>query len=168
MRSTNKRIVTALSSVAMAAACLGFVSDAQADVQTQSATCSLATLKGAYGVKLDGVVQAQGNPERKLDVVATMTFDGAGNFDANFVGRINGDPIAATISKNPYSVNATCIGKLELTQAFRGFTNVSATFVIVERGKELFIVVDGTTSPVPVVVQVSGEAERLGGGDRDR
>ncbi|MCX7899547.1 MAG: hypothetical protein N2444_05615, partial [Methylocystis sp.] len=129
------------------------------------------TLKGAYGVKLDGIVQQNRDtptPERKLNVVATVTFDGAGRFTASFVGRINGDSISATIPApgNPYTVNADCTGTMKLTQVFRGFSDVPASFVIVERGKELFIVVDATTAPT--VIQVSGEAERIGGRGFDR
>ncbi len=165
MRSNRKRIFKLLSPFALVAACIGFASGASADSWR---TCSLSTLKGAYGARLSGVVQVPTLPERKLNAVAKLTFNGAGAFDASFVGRINGDPLTpSAISAGAYTVNSDCTGTLELTQVFRGFANVQAAFVIVEQGDELFFVVNAAPPPAnPAIIQIDGAAERINGGER--
>lgn len=94
----------------------------------------------------------------------------AGKFNASLVGRINGDSLTpSTITAGAYSLNGDCTGRLELTQIFRGFSNVQAAFVVVERGRELDLVVDAAPPPAnPAIIQIGGEAERVGGDRSDR
>ncbi|WP_424362796.1 hypothetical protein [Methylocystis parvus] len=163
MRSAYNRILQSLTVAAMCILASGAMADG-------GRTCSLSTLKGAYGAKLNGVVQVPSLPERKINAVAKLTFNGAGAFDASFIGRINGDPLApSTITAGLYSVNADCTGILELTQVFKNFNNVQAAFVIVEQGGELFFVVNAAPPPAnPAIIQIDGEADRINGGGERR
>jgi hypothetical protein len=164
MGSTCKRIVAVLSVVAAGTVFLGVEPNAKAD---PAPVCSLSSLRGTYGVKLDGIVQVPTNPERKLDLVASVTFDGAGNFNASKVfGQINGTQISTPFA-GTYTVSSDCTGAMDLTKVFNGFSNVMAALVVVDRSNELFLVVEAPLPPTnPAIIQVSGEAERLGGRDR--
>jgi hypothetical protein len=156
MLSASKRM-----SAAVAAASLLTVFSASGASATG---CTLASLKGVYGVRLSGIVQVPKLPERKINAVATLTFNGVGGFNASFVGRINGDALTpSSITGGAYTVRSNCTGNIELTQIFKGFTGVQAAFVIVEQGAELFFVVNAAPPPAnPAIIQVDGVAERGG------
>ena len=59
---------------------------AQSEKGTGVRRCSSRTLKGAYGVKFEGVRVGIG----PIASVTRFTFDGDGNFAANEIGRFNG------------------------------------------------------------------------------
>lgn len=158
MRSMSKGFASRLSLLALAALGLGFAPNANAG---QTHGCSLSSLRGAYAVKLDGVLQVPSLPERKINLIASVTFDGAGKFNATVTGRINGDPVTGPFA-GVYSLASDCNGALDLTQVFKGFSNVQADIIAIERGKELFLVIDSPAPPTnPAIIQVSGVAKRL-------
>jgi hypothetical protein len=157
-----------LSSAILGAAFLTAAAVSGASAHQAGRGCSPASLRGAYAVRLSGIVQVPGLPERKLNAVATLTFNGAGSFDANFVGRINGEQLTpSSVNAGAYTVGADCTGTLELSQLFRGFTGVQAAFVMVGQGDELFFVVNAPPPQTnPAIIQVDGVAKRAGGGFR--
>jgi len=160
MRPTAKKFMTSLSALAIGAFCLGSAPAAKAD--SAAPLCSLATLKGHFGVKSNGTVTAPGNPARPLELIAVLSLDGAGNFNASPVyGDINGDTTKIPSSfTGTYVVNSDCTGALDLTKAFLGFTSVSAPFVSVSRTRQLLLVVEAPAATNPAVVDISGSAER--------
>jgi len=131
------------------------------ETSQQPLACSLMTLKGAYGFKFEGTILLP-PPEKRLNAVALVTFDGAGTFAGSEVGRRDGVPLPTTFS-GTYTVSSNCAGTLDLSQVFGATGSVQAAFTIVERGRELFLVVDSPAT------QIGGVAERVGGhGDRSR
>jgi len=156
------RASSVLTLVLASAACLASVSGANA---RDFYNCSVRHMQGPYAVKLDGILQVPTLPERRINLVANVTFDGAGTFSANAMGRINGDQILTAFT-GTYTVQSNCIGAMDLSGIFKGFSKVQADFVGVEGGEELFLVVDSPAPPAnPAIIQVSGVAKR--GHDRE-
>ena len=102
-------------------------------VQAQEG-CSVASLKGAYGFYRTGTTAVG-----PLGAVGIATFDGAGNSTAIQTIRKNGkttsdlftDPGIAA----PYQIEPNCAGKLLSSDG-----SIFAEFVVVDRGRELFII----------------------------
>lgn len=94
--------------------------------------CSLATLKGTYGVLEEGTIvqQIPGFPPPPLPfaVAATVSFDGAGKLSGSATASINGfvntGPVTGT-----YTVNPDCTYSDEFTDSL-GFTNHHAGAII--------------------------------------
>jgi hypothetical protein len=81
-------------------------------------TCSLATLKGTYGVLEQGTVVGQlpGFPPPPFPVVnsATPTYDGAGNFSGTYTLSVGGAIVPGRFT-GTYSVNPDCTYSDEFT-----------------------------------------------------
>jgi hypothetical protein len=108
---------------------------AQADRGPGSHRCSSRTLKGAYGVKFEGVRVGIG----PVASVSRLTFDGEGNFTTNEVGRFNGNLVQRTFS-GQYTVNEDCTGFLSFPSTLTGPPrDVRGDFVIVDGGQEFFL-----------------------------
>jgi hypothetical protein len=108
---------------------------AQADRGPGSRRCSSRTLKGAYGVKFEGLRVGIG----PIASVSRFTFDGEGIFTASEIGRFNGSPVQRSIT-GQYSVNEDCTGILSFTSNVSGQPqNVRGDFVIVDGGQEFFL-----------------------------
>jgi hypothetical protein len=105
--------------------------------------CSLATLKGNYGVSQSGWETK--NPKAPLEpfaIVGTVAFDGAGNFSttATAVQPMPGPQnfIPQTIeASGTYTVNSDCTGSL----TFTGPGVLTANLVIIGGGTEVFGIV---------------------------
>ncbi len=93
--------------------------------------CNLLTVKGSYGYLNTG--SAFGTT---LASVGTMTFDGAGLVSGNdtnsFGGSISSSPFTGS-----YTVNADCTGTVAVSF---GFFTINNNMVIVDNGKEIFII----------------------------
>ena len=113
----------------------GSTAQAQGDRGPGVRRCSSRTLKGAYGVKFEGVRVGIG----PIASVSRMTFDGDGIFTASEVGRFNGIAVQRTIS-GQYTVNDDCTGFVSFLSNLSGQPQqVRGDFVVVDEGKEFFI-----------------------------
>ena len=108
---------------------------AQADRGPGSRRCSSRTLKGAYGVKFEGVRVGVG----PIASVSRFTFDGEGNFTTSEIGRFNGNPVQRAFS-GPYTVYEDCTGFLSFPYTVTGQPHdVHGDFVIVDEGQEFYL-----------------------------
>jgi len=109
---------------------------AQADKGPGSRKCSTRTLIGAYGIKFEGR-SLLGGP---FVSISRITFDAAGQFTTNEIGRFNGEPIDRTFT-GPYTVNDDCTGFLDFSSDLSDPPHEAhGDFVIVDGGKEFFVV----------------------------
>lgn len=114
---------------------LDIVPVAQAQSGSGSRRCSTRTLNGAYGIKFEG---------QKIGVgpfvsVSRITFDGAGQFTTNEIGRFNGNLVQRSFT-GPYTVNEDCTGILDFSSTISNPPHeASGNFVIVNQGQEFFV-----------------------------
>jgi hypothetical protein len=106
--------------------------------------CNLQTVKGSYGYLSTG--SFFGTP---LASVGSMTLDGAGNISGNDTNSFGG-----SVSSNPftgsYSVNADCTGTLAVSF---GFFTIDNHMVIVDNGKEIFVIETNPGSVATLVLK---------------
>jgi hypothetical protein len=95
--------------------------------------CNLLTVKGSYGYLNTGSFGVV-----PLASVGTITFDGAGLVSGNDTNSFGG-----TVSSNPftgsYTVNADCTGTVAVS-FFGGAFTINNNMVIVDNGKEIFVI----------------------------
>ena len=124
--------------------------------------CSLRTLRGSYGIQIQGTRPAPppalpGTIETVIGVIVRH-YDGAGTFTQvnNEKGSISGNAPADREGAGTYEVNEDCTGTHQLQLAGSTIT-VTDRFVIVDRGREVrsFVV-----SPAPVMV--TGVSQKIG------
>jgi hypothetical protein len=114
-------------------------------------TCSAKTLKGTYGIQMQGtrpVPPALGGGLESVIGVAIRTYDGIGNFTQtdNMKGSVSGI-IPDRPGHGTYEVSADCTAIIQLNPAPGIF--VEERMVIVRRGDELRSI---TASPPPNMV----------------
>ena len=159
-----RRLVSA--SVAMAALAVvvgaqGFPSqrsDEQNGLSRSARGCSVATLRGAYGIQVQGTrPAAPGGPTESVIGVVLRTYDGAGQFAQvdNVKGSITGmSPDRAGFGT--YEVNDDCTA-VALFQPGPGIT-LEERMVIVAGADEVLSIV---SSPAPLMM--SGRQTRVSG-----
>src|ERR1043165_1143288 len=97
--------------------------------------CSVKTLKGAFGLKLEDEKIGVGT----LVSVSRLVFDGNGTFTTSETGRFNGEPLSRTFT-GPYVVNDDCTGFLDFSSNLTVPPHeVHGDFVIVNNGQEFFV-----------------------------
>lgn len=125
--------------------------------------CSEATLRGAYGIQIQGTRPAAppapaGTIESVIGVIVRH-YDGRGSFTQvnNEKGSVSGPGPADREGFGTYQVNEDCSGSHDL-QIPGVPLHVVDRFVIVDHGREVrhFVV-----SPAPVMV--TGVSQRIGG-----
>jgi hypothetical protein len=92
--------------------------------------CTNASLKGSYGLNLNG--STGGLP---TSAVGLLTADGEGNFSATFTISVNGGVTTGAQAVGTYTVNADCTGS-----ATDSTDNLHYTLVIVRHGAEGFAI----------------------------
>ena len=120
--------------------------------------CSVATLRGAYGIQVQGTrPAAPGGPTESVIGVVLRTYDGAGQFAQvdNVKGSITGMSPDRSGS-GTYEVNDDCTA-VALFQPGLGIT-LEERMVIVAGGDEVLSIV---SSPAPVMM--SGRQTRVSG-----
>ena len=107
--------------------------------------CSVASLKGSYGIQSTGSIVALG-PIGPIAEAGTITFDGAGGVSSITTVSLGGQIIPNRTSlSGSYTVNADCTGDLAVILPIPGGTTTSTShFVIVDHGKEIRLVNTGT------------------------
>jgi hypothetical protein len=111
-------------------------------------TCSAKTLKGTYGIQMQGTRPAPGGGLETVIGVVLRTYDGIGNFTQtdNVKGSVSGI-IPDRPGHGTYEVNADCTGVIQLSPA--PGVLIEERMVIVRRGDELRTI---TASPLPIMV----------------
>src|SRR6267378_5254949 len=92
--------------------------------------CTLATLKGTWGVTFDGTIVGFG----PIAIVGVATFDGAGNWSRDERAVVNGNVLPRELITGTYTVNNNCTGTTSDS------IGNSSEFVIVAHHKEMFAV----------------------------
>ena len=112
---------------------LGIISKAHAEEKDENTSCSLATLKGAYGFFRTGTT-----PFGPLVGVGIATFDGHGSSTARQTIRRNGvttsDLFATPAGPGFYEVDPDCAARFLNPDG-----SLFAHAVIVDRGKEIIL-----------------------------
>ena len=111
--------------------------------------CSVGTLRGAYGIRMQGTrPSAPGGPVEDVVGVIWREYDGRGNFRQidNIKGSISGI-VADRPGFGTYTMNEDCTGTTSF-QPGPGATLVES-LIAVDGGREVLSVV---TSPQPVMV----------------
>ena len=95
--------------------------------------CSVATLKGSYGLIYSGfsAMGTHGSPQFPIAATGVIAFDGAGNASGSFTISFNGKTTTGNPYIATYTVNPDCSGLLTSTDAD------SAAFSIVSGGAEV-------------------------------
>jgi len=115
-----------------------------------SATCSNATLNGAYGLISSGLIQ---NDEENAVAVYRFTADGNGNVSGSGTSSGNGTIITGPFTAT-YTIAGNCTGTMVVTNQFADVSNFN--FVFDTKNSQLeFIESDSGTN-------VSGEAVAIG------
>jgi hypothetical protein len=105
--------------------------------------CSLTTLTGSYGFTQTGFFnfpEGGGGGYAPSADVGVATFDGAGNFVANFSDSTNGKITTGLSAPGIYTVNPDCTGTLTIVNVTSSNENAPYTTVILGGGTELMAI----------------------------
>ena len=149
-----RRMAWAAAAVATVAVGIGIGSarvigaDGQNDERGRSKQCSEDTVRGDYGIQIQGTRPAPGGLTEAVIGVVLRTYDGAGNFSqvSNLKGSITG-PNPDSRSTGTYQVNDDCSGVIR-AEPLPGVV-IEERMVIVDGGREIRAVV---MTPTPVVI----------------
>ena len=110
--------------------------------------CSDATIRGDYGIQIQGTRPAPGGLTESVVGVGVRTYDGRGSFSqvTNVKGSITGT-VPDTQGFGTYEVNDNCAGSIRFQPA--PGVLLEERFVIIDDGREIRSAV---MSPTPVVI----------------
>ena len=147
-----RRIAWAAAAVATVAVGIGGArvigADDQNDEPGRSNRCSGGTVRGDYGIQIQGTRPAPGGLTEAVIGIVHRTYDGQGNFTqiSNLKGSITGtNPDAGSIGT--YEVNPDCTGIIR-AQPLPGVL-IEERMVIVDGGREIRAAV---MTPTAVVI----------------
>ena len=147
-----RRIAWAAAAVATVAVGIGGArvigADDQHDERGRSKRCSESTVRGDYGIQIQGTRPAPGGVTEAVIGVVLRNYDGEGNFSqvSNLKGSITG-PNPDSQSFGTYQVNDDCTGVIH-AEPLPGVV-IEERMVIVDDGREIRAVV---MTPTPVVI----------------
>jgi hypothetical protein len=121
--------------------------DGQHDERGRSKRCSEATVRGDYGIQIQGTRPAPGGLTEGVIGIVLRTYDGEGNFSqvSNLKGSITGtNPDSQSVGT--YEVNADCTGIIR-AQPLPGIV-IEERMVIVDNGREIRAAVMAPTAVV--------------------
>ena len=146
-----RRIAWAAAAVATVAVGIGGArvigADGQNDERGRSKRCSEATVRGDYGIQIQGTRPAPGGLTEAVIGIVLRTYDGEGNFSqvSNLKGSITGtNPDSQSFGT--YEVNADCTGIIR-AQPLPGVV-IEERMVIVDNGREIRAAVMAPTAVV--------------------
>ena len=131
--------------------------DGQDNERGRSKRCSEATVRGDYGIQIQGTRPAPGGLTEAVIGIVFRTYDGEGNFSqvSNLKGSITGtNPDAESIGT--YEVNPDCTGIIRF-QAPSGAL-IEERLVVVDNGREIRAAV-----MVPTAVVITSVHQRIHG-----
>jgi len=147
-----QRMGWAVTAAAAAAVAIGGArvmgADEQDDERGRWQPCSEATVRGDYGIQIQGTRPAPGGLTESVIGVLHRTYDGQGNFTqvSNLKGSITGtNPDSQSVGT--YEVNADCTGIIR-AQPLPGIL-IEERLVIVDNGREIRAAV---MTPTAVVI----------------
>lgn len=154
-----RRIAWAAAAVATVAVGIGGArvigADGQDNERGRSKRCSEATVRGDYGIQIQGTRPAPGGLTEAVIGIVFRTYDGEGNFSqvSNLKGSITGtNPDAESIGT--YEVNPDCTGIIRF-QAPSGAL-IEERLVVVDNGREIRAAV-----MVPTAVVITSVHQRI-------
>ena len=121
----------------------------------QGKQCSEATVRGDYGIQIQGTRPAPGGAIESVIGVVLRNYDGNGSFTqvSNVKGSITGT-VPDSQGFGTYDVNADCTGIVRF-QAAPGVV-IEERLVIVDKGREI-----RTAVMVPAAVMITGVHQRI-------
>jgi hypothetical protein len=121
--------------------------DGQDDERGHSKPCSAATVRGDYGIQIQGTRPAPGGLTESVIGIVHRTYDGHGNFEqvSNVKGSITGT-IPDSQSFGTYDVNPDCTGNI-LSEPRPGIV-IEERLVVVDDGREIRAAVMAPTAVV--------------------
>jgi len=129
----------------------------QEDERGRGEPCSEATVRGDYGIQIQGTRPAPGGLTESVVGVVLRTYDGHGSFDQ--VSNVKGS-ITGTVPDSPgsgtYEVNPDCTGVIRF-QPGPGIL-IEERLVIVDNGREIRAAV-----MVPTAVAITSVHQRIHG-----
>ena len=129
--------------------------DGQDDERGRSKQCSEATVRGDYGIQIQGTRPAPGGLTESVIGIVFRTYDGQGNFTqvSNLKGSITGtNPDSQSFGT--YEVNPDCTGIIRV-QPLPGVL-IEERLVIVDNGREIRAAV-----MVPTAVVITSVHQRI-------
>ena len=129
----------------------------QHDERGRSKRCSEATVRGDYGIQIQGTRPAPGGLTEAVIGIVFRTYDGEGNFSqvSNLKGSITG-PNPDSQSVGTYEVSPDCTGIIRF-QAPSGAL-IEERLVVVDNGREIRAAV-----MVPTAVVITSVHQRIHG-----
>lgn len=124
------------------------------DDQRHARHCSDATIRGDYGIQIQGTRPAPGGLTESVIGVVLRTYDGQGNFSqvSNVKGSITGT-VPDAQGFGMYNVNADCTGMI-VFQPAPGVV-IEERLVIVDNGREI-----RTATMSPAALMITGVHQR--------
>jgi len=118
-------------------------------------SCSEATIRGAYGIQIQGTRPAPGGLTESVIGIVLRRYDGTGNFSqvSNVKGSITGT-VPDAEGSGTYEVNSDCTGIVRF-QPGPGIL-LEERLVIVDNGREI-----RTAVMVPTPVMITGVHQRI-------
>ena len=129
--------------------------DGQDDERGRSKPCSEATVRGDYGIQIQGTRPAPGGLTEAVIGIVFRTYDGEGNFSqvSNLKGSITGtNPDSQSVGT--YEVNPDCTGIIR-AQPLPGVL-IEERLVVVDNGREIRAAV-----MVPTAVVITSVHQRI-------
>ena len=119
--------------------------------------CSEATVRGDYGIQIQGTRPAPGGLTESVIGIVLRTYDGQGNFSqvSNVKGSITGT-VPDSQGFGTYEVNPDCTGIIRFQPA--SGVLIEERLVIVDNGREIRAAV-----MVPTAVVITGVHQRIHG-----
>jgi hypothetical protein len=135
---------------------LGITSKHSIPAVHASTGCSLATLTGPYGFTQTGFfnfAEKGGGGYAPTADVGLVTFDGDGNFTANFTDSTNGKVTTGLSAPGTYAVNPDCTGTLSIENVTSPGETSPYTIVIVGGGTELMAIAAQNESTQTIIAK---------------
>ena len=150
-----RRMGWAAAAAATVAVGIGGARVMGADDQDDAKPCSEATVRGDYGIQIQGTRPAPGGLTESVIGIVFRTYDGHGNFDqvSNVKGSITGT-IPDSQSFGTYEVNPDCTGIIR-AQPLPGVL-IEERLVVVDNGREIRAAV-----MVPTAVVITSVHQRI-------
>jgi len=157
MRRTAWAVTAAVTAVVVVGAARNMGADGQENIDRggRRKQCSEATVRGDYGIQIQGTRPAPGGLTESVIGIVLRNYDGHGNFSqvSNVKGSLTGT-VPDSQGFGTYEVNADCTGVVRFLPA-PGVV-IEERLVIVDNGREI-----RTAVMVPTPVMITGVHQRV-------
>jgi hypothetical protein len=155
MKRTGWVVATACSVVIAMGSAQRAGANGRDDDERRVRRCSNATIRGDYGIQIQGTRPAPGGLTESVIGVVLRTYDGEGNFSqvSNVKGSITGT-VPDSQGFGTYNVNPDCTGMI-VFQPAPGIL-IEERLVIVDNGREI-----RTATMAPAPLMITGVHQRV-------